>query len=143
MPLNRQQRPRQPVHLGRLCGAVGRQRRRHQHGQPWPCLGRHLHRASLAQREAGVRLPEPLRYRRRAMAWPGRILPLLQRWEASPEPRIQDTCKPLSPPKRGGLTQKETKTLPNEKQFVYLQRQPANENHLNRTYLWFKLRDAL
>lgn len=113
---------KEPVHLGRLCGAVGRQRSRHQHGQPWLCLGRHLHRAAVAQREAGVRLPEPLRNGRRAMAWLGRILPLLQRRETSPEPWIQDTRKPLSPPKRGGLTHKETKTLSNEKQFVYLQR---------------------
>ena len=56
-----QQRPRQPVHLDRLCGAVGRQRHRNQHGQPCPC--------------------------------PGRILQLLQRREASPEPWIQDTRK--------------------------------------------------
>ena len=55
------------------------------------------------------------------MARPGRILPLLQRREDSPEPWIQDTRKLLSPSERGGLTQKEIKTLSNEKQFVYLQ----------------------
>lgn len=77
------------------------------------------------------------------MARPGRILPLLQRREDSPEPWIQDTRKLLSPSGRGGLTQKEIKSLSNEKQFVYLQRYPANENHLNLTYLWFKLRGAL
>ena len=60
-------------------------------------------------KQEGVRLPEPLRNGRRAMARPGRILPLLQRREASPEPWIQDTRKPLSPPKRGGLTQKRQK----------------------------------
>ena len=69
-----------------LCGAVERQRQCHQHGQPWPCLGRHLHRAAVAQREAGVRLPEPLRNGRRTVARPGQILPLLQQREASPEP---------------------------------------------------------
>ena len=31
------------VHLSGLCGTVGGQRRRHQHGRPWPRLGRHLH----------------------------------------------------------------------------------------------------
>ena len=92
-----------------LCGAVGRQRDKHQHGQPWPCLGRHLHRAAVAQREAGVRVPEPLRNGRRTVARPGQILPLLQQREASPEPRIQDTGKLLSPSKRGCLTQKEQK----------------------------------
>ena len=56
------------------------------------------------------------------MARPGRILPLLQRREDSPEPWIQDTRKLLSPSERGGLTQKEIKSLSNEKQFVYLQR---------------------
>jgi type IV secretion system protein TrbL len=83
---DRQHRPGKPVQQRRLRGRGEEHRRAPEHGRPWLLARQRVRRAAVAQREVRGRVPEGLRRRQRSTAQSCRVLRLLQRAPAAPEP---------------------------------------------------------